>query len=183
MRIWAIIDGLFDKIEFLFKFYITPLVLLVFGIFALILPFKSDDIPSSDNTKEFSGTLSDYHFDKWGKGASDYSVIFRIEEYYNEFDDNFLTKKLCEKYLVIGKTKMKFYVDFKDTIKVNTPSRVGTYGTIIDDTTFQSKENAIKKQFIIAHYLLPVVGTILIILVVYFTIKDWRNYYRKAKEQ
>lgn len=163
-----------DKINYTLDFYIIPPFLILFGLFTLIVPLLYDDTPSPDNTFECSGTLAEYHYYQWGRGKRDYWVIFKLKEYQNEFQNDFLNKAMCEKYLINGKTLMKFYVHNKDKHRINSNKRIGTFGTYVDNTVLQTKEQDIEKIKGI-EYFLPFLGIILMTMGYLF--------YRRAKRE
>jgi len=163
-----------DKINYILDFYVIPPLLILFGLFILIIPPFYDDTPNSDDTFQCSGTLTDFQYYQWGRGKNDYWVIFKLKEFQNEFQDDFLNKTLCDTYLVSGKSLMKFYLHNKDKNKINSNARIGTFGTNVDNIILQTKEQDIEKNKTI-EFFLPFLGLVLMTMGYLF--------YRRAKKK
>jgi hypothetical protein len=170
-----------NKLNYILAAYIAPTLSALLGLFILVIPPFYDDNYDISKTTEISGTLNSYYSYKWGRGKSDYDIIFRLNEYSNEFEDTYLNEQLCKDYFINNKSKLTFRIDNKDKNALNEQGRIGNIGITIDNKVLQTAEQHLKKDSIVKNYLLPFLGLVLLTLS-YLIHRKGRNDYVKQRQ-
>ena len=145
-----------DRLAYLLETYFIPGIIIIFGSLCFFVLFKIET-PKLSQTTEVSGTLASYYFERNGRGKSNFSTLFKLLEYSNEFEDSFLNKELSARHLRPGETKIKFRIDNNSIQKLNDHSRIQTHGTQLDTKVLQTPEDDIKQDTFL-YYVLPFLG-------------------------